>query len=262
MEKTYNVNEMRPAFIRAREKGNSGVITVGMCKDLGVSEVFFNVYLDTVKKLFEAVADYCRKKNSPSASDEAKAEAYEKIFPLWKELLQSAEKDKFDRDLRVGEHDISNLVGFAQSFMKDKNDASRGADKTFIAQKVWAVEDLTSFRKKIETDLGIRIAGVEVLSDDERDHLREERKTLSKWKKAEGHKDDLSKRKEELNRIKAKLTGDEAKKVIDDQIADIDKKIVVLDGTIAECQKKYDAINAKPSEPESSGNTELTTAAD
>ena len=39
--KVYNINAMRPAFVKMRENGNRGVITKSVCSELGISETFF-----------------------------------------------------------------------------------------------------------------------------------------------------------------------------------------------------------------------------
>ena len=131
------------------------------------------MYVANVKKLFEATCNYCRVKNSPFATNDMRAEAKQPIYDCWKELLSSAEKEQFASDLRVCEDDVSNLVGFCQRFVNDANDQSRGKDDSFISHKVWAIETIRDFQKKVETDIGIRIAQVEVLSDEEREGSRQ-----------------------------------------------------------------------------------------
>ena len=66
--KVYNINAMRPAFVKMRENGNRGVITKSVCSELGISETFFEWYKKSVESLFEAVCSYCRLKNSPKAT--------------------------------------------------------------------------------------------------------------------------------------------------------------------------------------------------
>jgi AcrR family transcriptional regulator len=160
----YNVNAMRPAFARARGEGNRRLISKEICAELGISEGFFTSYLKGMEQLFDAVVTYCRLKNSPTVAEDALKTAREAVFPLWKNLLSCAEKDKFARELRVREDDVANLVSFCQGFVRDANDPSLGADKTFQARMAWHTQNFAAFRKKVETDLGIRIEGAEVMA--------------------------------------------------------------------------------------------------
>lgn len=246
--KVYNINAMRPAFVKMRENGNRGVITKSVCSELGISETFFEWYKKSIESLFEAVCSYCRLKNSPKATAAEVDAAYEAIYPKWKEMLSTAERDKLTRELRVTEHDISNLVSFCQVFVNDKNDASRGADDTFVAHKVWATQPLKQFQKKVEIDLGIRIAQVEVLSDEQRDFLRAEQKILNKWKKAERRIKDMAANKERLTALKAKMKGAEAKALLDEQIADMDAQIAALNDKVKGFQKKHEELLNPPVE--------------
>lgn len=247
-KKVYNINAMRPALVKAREDGNRRVITKSMCSELGISDTYYEWYKKGIESLFNAVCSYCRLKNSPKASAESVNTAHEAIYPLWKDLLSTAERDKMTRELRVTEHDISNLVSFCQTFVNDANDASRGQDETFVAHKVWATQPLKQFQKKVETDLGIRIAQVEVLSDAERDFLSAERKILNQWKKAERRIGELAAQKERLIAMKTKLKGAEAKALLEEQIADIDAQTAQLSDKIENLQQKHKDLLNPPAE--------------
>lgn len=250
--KVYNINAIRPALVRMRENGNRGVISKSLCNELGITENYFTWYKASLEKLFEAVCAYCRLKNSPTATKADVDAALEAIYPLWKDMLSTAEKDKFTKELRVTEHDISNLVSFCQIFVNDKNDLSRGTDDNFVTHKVWAVQPLKQFQKRVETDLGIRIAQIEVLSDTERDFLRAEGKILSKWKKAERRIADLSANKEKLMALSAKVKGAEAKGIFKAQIEEIDESIKVLNEKIEGCKKAhYELLNPETKEEKS-----------
>lgn len=244
--KVYNINAMRPAILKARENGNRQVISKSMCTELGISETYFEMYLKDVDRLFAAVCAYCRLKNSPKADSAAVDAAYNSIFPIWKEMLSMSEKEKMTRELRVTEHDISNLVSFCQTFVNDSNDTSLGKDETFVALKVWAVQPLKAFQKKVEIDLGIRVAQVEVLSDEQRDFLRAEGKILSRKKKAERRIEEYSVNKEKLVALKAKMKGAEAKEMLDEQIADMDAQIALLTEKITGYDKQYEDLVNPP----------------
>lgn len=240
--KVYNINAMRPAFVKMRETGNRGVISKKVCSELGISETYFDWYKKSIESLFEAVCAYCRLKNSPKATADEVNAAHEEIYPRWKDMLSTAERDKMTRELRVTEHDISNLVSFCQVFVNDKNDTSRGTDESFVARKVWAVQPLKQFQKKVEIDLGIRIAQVDVLTDEQRDFLRAESRILNQWKKAERRISEITANKERLSALKSKVKGDEAKDLLDEQIADIDAQIATLTKKTKNLQKQHDEL--------------------
>ena len=255
-QKVYNINAMRPAIVKMREKGNRGVITAKLCSELGISETYYTWYKKSIEGLFQAVCQYCRLKNSPKADSQALAEALEAIYPLWKDLLSTAERDKMQRELRVTKHDISNLVSFCQIFVDDANDISRGQDDTFVAHKVWAVQNLRRFQQRVETDLGIRIAQVEVLSDTQRDYLRNERRILSKWRKAERRIQDLAAQKESLLAVKAKAKGSEVKALMDEQIAGLDEQIEAIQQKIQGLKADYATLQQQNQEAENSPTPE------
>lgn len=240
--KVYNINVMRPAFIRMRQMGNRGTINKKVCEDLGISNTYFEWYQNSIKKLFEVVSAYCRLKNSPTAKIEDVNAALDKIYTEWKNMLSTAERSKEERELHATEHDISNLVGFCQMFIDDKNDLSRGVSKDFCAEKVWAVQTMKKFQKFVETDLGIRIAQVEVISDEERDFLRAERKIMSKWKKAEKRIEEIKVEQEEIKAGKAKYKTKEMHDMLDKRSEELEKQLKTLNEKIEGFQKAHYAL--------------------
>lgn len=237
---TYNINAMRPAILKARENGNRSIISKAMCAELGISEVYFNMYQTGMEKLFTAVCDYCRRKNSPKATAEELKTAYDAIFPLWRDLLSCGEKEKMSRDLRVTEHDISNLVSFCQRFVNDANNVN--FEKDFVAKRAWAVMPLRAFTKSVETDLGIRVAGIEVLSDEQRDFLRAENKILRGWQKAERRIEDCKAMIEAYKVRMAKHPA--AKEVFQELIDDLNTQIKELVNKVKGFkQKHHDLLN-------------------
>ena len=108
---TYNINAMRPALQKAYQNGNRRMISAKDAKEAGVSEGYFEMYRKLVADLYNAAANYCRVKNSPTATDADRAAALEPIWGCWKALLQCGEKAKDQRDFRPSEHDIANRSG-------------------------------------------------------------------------------------------------------------------------------------------------------
>ena len=244
-KKTYNINEMRPVLVAAHEQGNRRMIDKKLCAEHGVSEGYFEVYRANMSRLFEAVSAYARAKNSPKAKPEKVSELREAIFPLWREMLSCGERTALSRELRVQEYDVDNLVGFAQGFTDNKNDVSRGEDPTFQAEKVWSVKPLRFFTRAVETDLGIRIAQVEVLSDEDRDFLAAERKVLNKWKKAEKRIAELTGTREGLVNTKKAMQSEEARGYLEQKIQEVDAQVSELRKKIAKCQEDHRDLLAK-----------------
>lgn len=149
-KKVYNINAMRPVLLAAHEQGNSRMIDKKLCAEHGVSEGYFKVYKKGMETLFEAVSAYARAKNSPKAKPSEVLALREAIFPLWREMLSCGERTALSKELRVQEYDVDNLVGFCQKFMDDRNDVSRGEDKTFQSHKVWSVTPLRFFTRSVE----------------------------------------------------------------------------------------------------------------
>ncbi|WP_206459424.1 hypothetical protein [Anaerovorax sp. IOR16] len=180
---SYNINYMRKAFVLAREKGNKGLISKKMISELEIDEVWFKVYLSNIEKLYKATCNYITVKHNPLTLENEKLVAREPLYPLWKELLSSGEKDKTSKDMRCSETDIDSIVGYSEMFMDDS--VNIDDDKDFVAFKEIAHTKLSRFRKDIETLLGIKICNAEVMDDSQRDFLTSQRKIISGRKKAE-----------------------------------------------------------------------------
>lgn len=216
--KPYNINEMRKALQNVRDGGNRKSVTLTLCRELGITEAYFSAYKTHIETLYTAVARYCRIKHTPSAKPEEVKAAFEAMFPAWKELLSTSEKDKRQSDLHVDLHDIYDLISFCQTFMNDSNNVDGAED--FVAKKSWAIDNLSRFNKKVETMLGIKIARIDVMSDTERERLRAESKYLGAIKKANNRVEELTKTKA-LYEAKAK----EYPKAFEDLLADINVQI-------------------------------------
>ena len=235
--KIYNINAIRPAILKAREQGNRKAITQKFCTELGISTGYWEMYNNGMKKLFEVVSDYCRLKNSPKATPAQLKDAMNKIFPLWRELLSSGEKDKNISDFRVREDDVSNLISFCQRFVNDSNNVK--GEEGFVAKRAWAVEPLSAFRKMVETDMGIRVAGIEVMSDKQRDFLRAEGAILSKIKRAERSISDTKAGMDKSRAFFAKFSSQEMKQALKEQLEEAETAIKAFDTKISELRKEH-----------------------
>lgn len=167
--KVYNFNEMRKVIVLAHNMNNTKAITKDMVAGAGVHNDYFDWWKNDVKKLQNAVWDYVRAKKNQrygdsDITDEAIKANYEKIFPLWKEILATGEKTKTAKELHVQLSDVEDLIGYVTEFMA----TSRGTIEHQVTDQI--------FRKKVESLLGCIIAKNAVLNDADRDILKEYQK--------------------------------------------------------------------------------------
>ena len=169
MAKVYNINALRPAIIAAHKAGNNRAITKDMVTGADIDIQYFNAWVQDVNKLRTTVAEYVTLKralkygyqvaNKDVTEDDVFA-ARERIFPKWKDILKTGEKDQTSKELHVDEADVEDLTGFVWDFM----DSGKGTVETIVTEQI--------FRKKVESLLGCAIAKNEVLQDGDRDTLK------------------------------------------------------------------------------------------
>ena len=188
MANNYSISALASVLDLNYKAGNRRPITQKMATENGVNAVIFKIYEDTLTKLYGVVKEFCRIKNSPKSSDTERKAARELIYPLWRELLTTAEANLSSK-LHVNEDDIIDLCSFVQTFA----DSAVNVDfeEKWACPKVWTSETFRAFQKKVETMLGIRMNERAVLSDIERDYLRALRGATSNLKNAQAVVDDL-----------------------------------------------------------------------
>lgn len=235
--KTYNVNAMRPALKEAYENGNTKAISVKDCQALGITVGYFEIYKNNLENLFNALCEYSRIKHTPDAKAEDIANAYEQIFPLWKEAMSNAEKKKDSKDFSVDLRDVEDLLGFVQKFQNNSNEKN--------AVKVWSMETFTLFRRKVETMLGIKIAKAEVMTDAMRDYLRKEKALINKINNCNSAIDKAKADNDVLNGYLAKVTEKSAKDIFNTQIKSNKAKISKNKETVKELQAKLDTLRSE-----------------
>lgn len=235
-KKVYNLNEMREALLKAHKNGNSRLINGQDALTSGVSDGFFKLYLGRVDELHKAIETYVRTKHANSKQiaeyggidewRELLSQLRNDIFPKWKELLECGEKTKTAKSLHVIPEDIDSLVGYAEMFLATAN-TPLNSDETVYAPLAIAVVPVNRFRKKVETLLGIRIAEAEVLSNDERDFLLDEKRLINQIKSRKRKIQELNDRIENLKKFK-KLIKDN--KEIANINAEIEKTQAIVNG--------------------------------
>lgn len=151
--------DMRKALVSAHNDGNKHAITAAEASNLGITKPQYDYWVNRVGDYYKAVqkfADLARTKDSDSKE---LAELYNALFPIWKSLLIVGEEDKFHPNLWVSEEDVKFHVGYVSKFVV----TSKG--------KVDGNVTPETFRKCIETQIGIKIANNGVMSNDDRDTI-------------------------------------------------------------------------------------------
>ena len=189
----YNINAMFPIFRAAYAEGNRASISETYCVDHGVSTGFFDDYVLRVEKLFAAMCGYIDvKHNEDLRGDKDQAAkvkaARNKLFGLWKKVLECGEPEKETRSLKPYEDDVEDLVGFCQRFAPEKANVMFAKD--FSVGKVWATQRFSIFRRAVETMLGIRIEQKMTMTQDEQDFVFAQNKLIGKVRKCEAKADE------------------------------------------------------------------------
>lgn len=226
---TTNINALRPIIVAAHNSGNHKAISKEMVQGANVDVEYFSAWVADVNALRETVKEYVLVKmavrnaedgngffrNKKVTSDDVFA-ARELIFPKWKEVLQVGEPKKNEKQLRVDEGDVEDLVKFAWDFM----DSGKGTVKTIQSEQV--------FRKYVESMLGCIIAKNDVLDDDDRDALQSFRSAEKRVQKCIDEKSELNTQLKsfKLTRESLPKNGEEMyKKFLDNKITELEEAL-------------------------------------
>ena len=187
----FRVNAIRDALVAAHNNNNSKAIDAKMIKEIGISE-------DTLKA-WETRCESFRVFTVKPFVDTFFNEVYEQekfeerkkledaIFPEWKELLRSGEEDLIHKTLRPDPYDLYLIFKFGTV----KLSTSRGSQFSIAEKK--------SFRKGMETIIGLKMAQNAVLSDDDRDIIMDYEFHLNRIKSMTEKLDGDGKDKKGLN---------------------------------------------------------------
>jgi hypothetical protein len=229
-KKVYNFNEMRKVIVLAHNSSNNKAISKDMVAGAGVGAEFFEWWKNDTKKLQNAVWTYVKlKKNQRNGdndiTDEAIKNAYEMIFPLWKEILATGERSKVAKELHVQLSDVEDLIGFVWDFMP----TTRGTVEHQVTDN--------QFRKKVESLLGCIIAKNAVLNDNDRDILKDYQKYIRVIDQTKERIAELETSKKNLEDMKRKNTAEK-------------NFVEYLDKAINETKEEIKAQNDKLSKAE------------
>lgn len=161
-KKIINFNVMRNALVAAHNQNNTKAITADQATGAGVDAAAFKKWCSDVNALRETVWNYVAKKKN-SRRDAIKAEeiraARELIYPKWREILAAGEEKVLEKQLRVSENDIEDLIGFSWCFMG----TGKGTAEARVGEQI--------FRRLVESLIGCAIAKNAVLTDEDRETL-------------------------------------------------------------------------------------------
>ena len=106
-KKVHCINWMHDALLSAYDNGNRGAIKSEAAILNNVTESQFAIYKDSISVLYEALCDYVRYGKSkdfmtnPMEHEKALKERRNKVFDLWRQILDWGEAEKDQRRIIV-----------------------------------------------------------------------------------------------------------------------------------------------------------------
>ena len=222
------LKDIKKALIMAHNQGNHNAISKDFAAGCGVSERAYESWVTFIDTLHYKVAPWVEKFNDKDIPDEELQNIYKDIFPTWRLINTTDDK------LFIRESDAIVICGYAK---KHGRSEVKGSIDVLVGKK--------AFRREIETELGIRIAQNEVLTEDEYD-------VIVKYERAEANKEKATQKLEGYERNGQKVMGlkeklENAKKVLKDMMtlvnvakgtktSELAEKYPLLSGYIAEVE--------------------------
>ena len=195
-----NMNVIYPALVAAHNGGNRSAISKDLILGCGIDNIYLVRWSSDVEKLRKAVWAYfaLRVEVQNGRADKHDLEvAFNKLYPLWKNLLAQGERKTDERELHADQYDIEDIIGFAWDFF--------WIDGMSVGTQI-AATDSKKFRQKIEALVGCKIAGVAVLTDSQRKKMEDYHKAVNQKKTLEeamaAREDEIKKAQELFNAVK------------------------------------------------------------
>ena len=157
----FRINAMRAALVEAHNANNTKAIDLELCKELGIAEESLTTWEGKCESFRTTVRAFVDTFFNEDVSDEDRKKLEDAIFPEWKRMLQTGEEDLKKRTLRVDPYDVYLIFKFGTTKV-----ATNHGTQFSIAHK-------KTFRKGMETIIGLKMAMNAVLSDEERDLIRD-----------------------------------------------------------------------------------------
>ena len=125
---------------------------------LGVPLQDFKDWKDRVELLRVACAHYLPLAEDENSTQQAINDALKDVFAEWRGICKAGSEKEFNKNFFIRKNDANTLAEWC------------GRSATLTARgRVWSTKDATTFRKHVETLIGIRMTGNAVLTDSERD---------------------------------------------------------------------------------------------
>lgn len=220
----FAINAMKPALINAHKLNNKKAITSDMATMAGVSADKFKEWLAKVENLRVQVANYNDLRHKEGSTKEQLKLAEGKIYPAWRDVAKCGASDEtkaFHKKWFIRETDVPSFIGFDESFYATEVGTQMGHATS------------NAFRKKVETLIGWRITGNEMLDDKDRDDLLEYERAKKAVKTAE----------EKLNGY---TKNESHVKGLIEKIADMEKQIKTVENTLRQLGQNDNEIAESP----------------
>ncbi|MCR5453191.1 MAG: hypothetical protein K6F00_11245 [Lachnospiraceae bacterium] len=241
---------------------NSRALSKKDFEDKGVSEQVFNQWEAYVEELRLQVVEYNKLAQSSSASSKAINNALGHVWVAWRLVIKQGTESEYNKNFFIRENDAHMIAEWA------------GLTAVTTAHgKQWSTASKTNFRRNVETAIGIRMAGNNVLSDDDRDLIQayeSAQKTVTNMTNALNDKIESGKTTpgyrtllrgaekalEDMQKLVKTLdvTDESRQKILEKyefavtaakaSVTDAEKKIKAAQETIDEKQKNYDKLIA------------------
>lgn len=163
-EVKYAINAMRTALAAAHNLNNRHAISKEEAVMSGTTEERYNEWVKWVNDLKTVVEEYCAVKHNRTSTAEEISSKEGKCFAVWRTILKAGEEDVFHPNMFVRNADISSLVGYCETFVS----SGKGSQLAFTSSAF--------FRKRVETLIGCRMAGNAVLTNENRNTIKEHRR--------------------------------------------------------------------------------------
>ena len=229
-QKVVASNSMRPALVLAHNANNQKVITKKDCEDCGIAESHLQQWIKEVEELRVVVAEYVRAKHDHNVSQEQATLKRNAIFPKWSAILEAGECSPFIKELRVTPLDVDSLVGYSEFFVP-----------TAVGTQIGATTEKV-FRKYVESLVGCKMAKNAVLTDEDRDKLKEYRKTERRIATNNELIKETTAKNAGLIEIKSKASADDFKAYMSELIKANQEIITKAKKDIEELEKTYKTL--------------------
>lgn len=249
VKKLVNLNSIKVALEYAHDDlHNKKALGKDDFDSQGLSEQAFDQWCDYVNGLRDLAIDYIKLTEDINAEPKQIAKAKSAVFNEWRAVLKKGTEEEFNPGFFIRKEDAEKIGHWA---CFTTIDTAHG--------RVAAAQGKAEFRKRIETLIGIRMAGNAMLDDETRDVIvnyesavKTEKRlmdVLNGYDKAKDHFDGLTEQlsakqailaKMEQQAVKYKMTEEDAAdflKGIKGQIDDLEKAIADTNKSIEEAQK-------------------------